>query len=49
MSSEQVMLYSALQKYWNGNASSFVFGVHWSLLGLRSKYEYELLFPGIYT
>ncbi len=34
-------IYSALQKYWNSEANSFIFAVDWKYLGLTSKDEYE--------
>ncbi len=35
-------IYSALQKYWNSEANSFIFAVDWKHLGLTSKDEYEM-------
>ncbi len=37
-----ILNYSALQKYWNSKANSFIFAVDWKHLGLTSKDEYEM-------
>ncbi len=37
-----IYIYSALQKYWNSKANSFIFAVDWKHLGLTSKDEYEM-------